>query len=162
MRAMAPALTLALPFLLLANAAQAIEVQRTIEVAAPPAAVWDEVGGFCSIADWHPDVAGCTLEEDDLTTYRRVETPDGRTFTEQLMAREAATRFYSTSLVDSPWPVTGLVSEFQVAPGPDGTSVIVWQADFSTLAVDEDAAADELGELYQTGLEGIRALFDDA
>ena len=54
MNAIAPALKLALPLSLLAGAAEATQVQRTIEVAAPPMAVWAEVGGFCSIQDWHP------------------------------------------------------------------------------------------------------------
>lgn len=162
MRVTAPALTLAMPLLLLASAVQAIEVQQTIEVAAPPQAVWEEVGGFCSIADWHPDVASCRLEEDDLTTYRTVETTTGEVFREQLMEEDGESQFYSYSLVESPWPVTGLVSEFEVAPGPDATSVIVWQAQFSTLAVDEDEAADDLARLYRNGLEGIRAMFEDA
>lgn len=54
MNAIAPALKLALPLSLPAGAAEATQVQRTIEVAAPPMAVWAEVGGFCSIQDWHP------------------------------------------------------------------------------------------------------------
>lgn len=161
MRSILPALALVLPMLPSTVAGQAFEVQETIDVPAPADVVWQEVGDFCSIADWHPEVAGCTIEQDDVTTYRTVETTDGKTFREQLLARNEETRFYSTSLVDSPWPVTGVLTEFQVGPGPDGTSFIVWQSDYATLAVDEDAAADELSRLYQTGLEGIAAMFGD-
>jgi hypothetical protein len=153
---------LSLPVLLLAGPAAAIEVQRSIEVDAPPAEVWEAVSGFCSIEEWHPEVADCTLEEDDVTTYRTVETTDGRSFREQLMAQNEETRFYSTTLVESPWPFAGLVSEFQVAPGPDGSSIIVWQANISTITVDEDEAADDLGQLYEMGLEGIATMFDEA
>ena len=153
---------LTLPILFVSGSAAAVEVQRTIEVDAPPAEVWEAVGGFCSIEEWHPDVADCTLEEDDVTTYRTVEITDGRTFKEQLMAQNEETRFYSTNLVESPWPFAGLVSEYQVAPGPNGSSIIVWQANISTVTVAEDEGADDLGQFYQRGLEGIAAMFDEA
>jgi len=153
---------LALPIFFVSGPAAAVEVQRSIEIDAPPAEVWEAVAGFCSIEEWHPDVTDCTLEENGVTTYRMVETDDGRSFREQLVEENEETRFYSTNLVESPWPFAGLTSEFQVAPGPDGSSVIVWQADISTLIADEDEAADDLGQLYQRGLEGIAAMFDEA
>ncbi|HRY23876.1 MAG: SRPBCC family protein [Geminicoccaceae bacterium] len=154
-------LILALPVLLAASPAPAIEVQRHIDVSAPAEEVWSLVGDFCSIEQWHPEVTGCELEEDDATTFRTLRTADGSTIREQLLDHDAAIRFYSYSLVESPWPVTGLVSEFQLAPGAVGENVIVWQAQYSTLAVDKDAAEKSLGAFYRNGLEGIAGMFTD-
>lgn len=79
-----------------------------------------------------------------------------------MLTEDGDTDFYSYSTVESPWLVTGLIGEFEVSPGPDANRIVVWQAEVSTLTVDEDAAMDELGRLIQSGLEGIAAMFDEA
>lgn len=153
---------LILPFGFVAGSAAALEVQRSTDVPAPVEEVWAAVGAFCSIADWHPDVSACELEEDDVTTYRTYETTDGATFRDQLMSHGADTQSYSYAMVESPLAVTGLIGDFEVGPGPDGTSFIVWQADFATLAVDQDEAESRIGEFFSRGLDAIRAMFEDS
>lgn len=49
-------LTLLAPLLLVAGSAEAADIQRSMEVSAPAAEVWDKIGDFCSIETWHPEV----------------------------------------------------------------------------------------------------------
>ena len=54
-------------FLALVADVQALEVSRSRDIAAPPAAVWAIMEDFCAIELWHPQVARCTLSEAEET-----------------------------------------------------------------------------------------------
>ena len=68
--------TLALGATLLAASgltASAASIDKSIDVKAPAAKIWEMIGPFCSIKDWHPAIGECT-EKDGvrmLTTQRR-------------------------------------------------------------------------------------------
>ncbi len=45
--------------------ALALEVTRSRDIDAPPAAVWAIIGDFCAIGRWHPQVERCILSTDE-------------------------------------------------------------------------------------------------
>ena len=56
-----------------ASAAPATSLARSIDVDAPPAAVWALIGPFCGIKDWHPVIATCTDDGRTLpSSYARL------------------------------------------------------------------------------------------
>ena len=86
-------MTVLLPLLPVAGAAEAADIQRSIEFAAPAEEVWDQIGDFCAIATWHPEVESCAIDEDDFTVYRTFQTEDGGTFREQLLEQQQGALF---------------------------------------------------------------------
>ena len=145
---------------LASSAAGAVEVQRSIEVAAGPDEVWALVGDVCSIAAWHPVIASCVPEEDDQTLYRILQTEDGSTLREQIMAIDDEARFYRYSILESPLPVRGYVSTLSVAPGADQDhAVIVWRSDFTSEGMTDEEAGGIIAGIYDAGLEALAARF---
>ena len=55
---------------------------ESVELAAPPDAVWSVIGQFN--LDWHPHVAKVRLVGDGIGQLRRIETRDGREIVERL------------------------------------------------------------------------------
>ena len=145
---------------LVAAPAGAIEVQRSVEVAAAPAEVWSLVGDVCSIADWHPVIASCIEEEDERASYRILQTEDGGVLREQIVEVDDDARFYTYSILEGPLPVRGYRSTLSVAPGSeDGHSVVVWQSDFSSEGMGDEEAAGIIAGIYDAGLEALADRF---
>ena len=53
---------------ILAGPANALEVSNFATVAETPDAVWQRIGEFCSIQDWHPAVSKCVQADEGGAT----------------------------------------------------------------------------------------------
>lgn len=73
------------------------------KLAAPVAAVWDRVGDFNAVPQWHPAIWANRLE--DGGRVRRVSVVGGGESVERLIAHDV-TRSYSYELADGPMPVS--------------------------------------------------------
>ncbi|VTZ27500.1 Polyketide cyclase / dehydrase and lipid transport (fragment) [Methylocella tundrae] len=60
-----------------ATPALALKVSKSIEIAAPPEKVWETIGEFCGIADWHPVVEKCELSTRGETQIRTLSLKGG-------------------------------------------------------------------------------------
>lgn len=135
--------------------ASALEVTRTRIVAAPPAAVWSLIGGFCDIARWHPQVTRCTLSTEEGAPVRALVAAGGLgTLVEIETARDEAAFSYSYRLVSGPLPVKGYAATLSVAPIGKG-STITWTARFEAEGMTEAEAVADVGGVYEAGLAGI-------
>ena len=143
-----------------ATPAHALELTRSRDVPAPPAAVWALVGEFCAIGRWHPQVERCILssDEDDDTVRVAVRglvlTGGLGTVVEVETARDEAAMSYSYSFVQGPLPVAAYNGTLAVRPNGAGSTVI-WSGSFDAAGLsDADALADIAG-VYERGLDGI-------
>ena len=148
-------LLLLLATVLLANPAAALEVSQSVEVQAPPEKVWDMIGGFCSIAKWHPVVKQCTESRQDGAAMRRLTTVDGAVLVEKRVQYSDEGMSYTYTIVDSPLPVTGYTSTLAVMGMGDG-SMITWSGEFAAKGAPDDKAKDVIAGIYQAGLTALR------
>ncbi|MDP4022655.1 SRPBCC family protein [Methylobacterium sp. NEAU 140] len=145
---------------LAAAPAGSAELVRSRDVAAPPAAVWALVGGFCAIALWHPQVERCTLSEeaDDETAQVRVRTLDLRgglgIVVEVETDRDERGMSYSYSFVQGALPVSAYNGTLAVRPNGTGATVI-WSGTFAPRDMSEADALADMEGVYARGLDGI-------
>lgn len=139
---------------------RAVEVARSIEIKASPAAVWAIVSDFCAIARWHPRVERCTLsdsgEADGETAAMRSLIVAGGlgTIVEVETDRDETTMSYSYAFVSGPLPVKAYNATLAVRP-IGANSTVVWTATFDAAGMsDADAKADIEG-VYEQGLAAI-------
>jgi uncharacterized protein YndB with AHSA1/START domain len=145
---------------LAAGPAGALEVTRSRDIPAPPAAVWALVGEFCAIQNWHPQVQRCILSgEDDDDGIRAqirglvVKGAQG-TIAEVETARDEVGMSYSYSFIQGPLPVRAYNATLTVRPNGEGSTVI-WSATFDADGMsDADAVANITG-VFDAGLAGI-------
>ncbi|TXN62757.1 SRPBCC family protein [Methylobacterium sp. WL6] len=138
-----------------AGAASALEVTRSRIVAAPPAAIWSLIGGFCDIARWHPQVTRCTLSSEDGAPVRALVAAGGLgTLIEIETARDEAALSYSYRLVSGPLPAKDYTSTLSVTPIGKGATV-TWTARFEAEGMTEAEAVADIAGVYEAGLAGI-------
>jgi carbon monoxide dehydrogenase subunit G len=153
-------LALALAGVALSLPAAALEVTRSRDIDAPPAAVWAIVGDFCAISRWHPQVERCILstDEDDETArvqVRGLVVKGGLgTIVEVETARDEAGMSYSYSFVQGPLPVLAYNATLSVRPNGAGSTVI-WSGTFDASGATDAAALADLTSVYDEGLAGI-------
>ena len=137
------------------EAASALEVTRSRVVAAPPAAVWSLIGGFCDIARWHPQVTRCTLSSESGAPVRALVAAGGLgTLIEIETARDEGALSYSYRLVSGPLPVKDYTATLSVAPIGKGAT-ITWTARFEAEGMTEAEAVADIAGVYEAGLAGI-------
>ncbi len=130
------------------------KIVETAHIGEPAGEVWEHVGRFSAIGDWHAMVAKVTSEGDEVGSVRRIETTDGATSIERLIEISSAPFFYRYSIEASPLPVRDYVGELRVDDNGDGTSTVVWAADFE-LALSSFRTLEGVRSFIKTGLTSI-------
>jgi carbon monoxide dehydrogenase subunit G len=147
-------------FLAQSTLGHALEVSRSLEISAPPAAVWAIIGDFCSIELWHPQVERCTLSENDATdgvtlpVRGVVTTESAGTIVEAETARNEGGMSYSSILLGGPLPVRNYSSTIAVTAKAE-RAVVTWRATFEADGVSDSDAVAEIAGIYERGLAGI-------
>ncbi|TXN60909.1 SRPBCC family protein [Methylobacterium sp. WL6] len=149
--------TLALPVLALVAGTvpgYAIDVAKTATVAAPLAKVWQAIGDFCGIGDWHPAVEKCALSEKDGMKVRTLSLKGGGTLVEEQVSRDDKVMSYTYTILSGPLPVSDYKSTLSVAP--DGTgSKLSWTGTFNAKGAPDTVATDAISGIYESGLKAI-------
>ncbi|MGH1591938.1 SRPBCC family protein [Methylobacterium phyllosphaerae] len=146
--------------LVAAGPACALDVTRSRDIPAPPAAVWALVGDFCAIQLWHPQVRRCILSGDDDDDGIRAQirglvvTGGQGTITEVETTRDEAGMSYSYSFIQGPLPVRAYNATLAVRPNGAGSTVI-WSATFDAEGMSDAEATAFIADVFATGLAGI-------
>ncbi|WP_336487690.1 SRPBCC family protein [Methylobacterium nigriterrae] len=152
-----PLRLLALPSLLLlagAGSSLALDVQKSVDVAAPPAKVWQTIGDFCGIGTWHPAVEKCTPSEKDGMKVRTLSLKGGGSIVEEQVSRDDKVMSYTYTILESPLPVSDYKSTLAVAPEGPGSKVS-WSGTFSARGAPDAVAKDVIEGIYDSGLKAI-------
>ena len=140
--------------LTVSSAAWAIDVEKSIAIAKTPTEVWAVMGEFCAIADWHPVIASCELQDKDGTAHRMLTTGDGGEIFEKQLSYDADDMIYEYAILESPLPVADYVSSIKVV-ADGGGSKVVWSSSFNSAGISDDEAAGLIGGIYDAGLNEI-------
>jgi hypothetical protein len=143
---------------LIAPAAHAATLTRSVVVPGTPADVWAMVGPYCAIKNWLPPVGSCT-ETGGAPLIRTLVTKDGQvTFVEREVARSDQDHYYSYEFVSSPLPVSHYRATIKVRPEGPEESIVTWSATYTPDTGRDADAKDALGGIYAAGLTSILQL----
>jgi hypothetical protein len=130
------------------------EAWASIDVGAPPAQVWELIGGFGSLADWLFAIVHSELT--DGGRVRRLLDSGGNTVIERLVAFDHDSRSYSYAIVAAPFPVTGYIATLQVLEAPNGIgSRVQWSARFTPDGVSETSVCQFFDNMFEEGLAAL-------
>lgn len=119
--------------------------QLTIDIDAPPEAVWAFVGDPTTVPQWYPKYVECTVDGDT----RVLRSAEGAELREALLERDEARRFYAYSVLSGA-PVASHRASFEVA-ARGGASTVIWTTD----AEPSDPAADLEQRLTPTQTDAL-------
>jgi mxaD protein len=129
-------------------------------ICAPAALLWDMVGRFNTLGQWHPLVRRSDTRGVGKGAVRRVGLISGGTLVERLEHVSNAERVYLYSVVEGPFPVAHCVSEIRVTDTGDGASVVSWTSNFIASGVTDREAAKALHAVFKAGLENIKRIYE--
>ena len=94
----------------------------SMKLTAPAKQVWDLVGGFNALPDWHPAVEKSEIEgaEGSKGSLRRLGLAGGGSIVERLEEVDENERVYSYSIVESPLPVADYTANLRVREEEEG------------------------------------------
>lgn len=120
--------------------------------------VWDMIGRFNALPEWHPAVEKSTLE--DGGKIRRLTLVGGGSIVERLEKMDEDGHVYRYSIVESPLPVANYTAELRVHPKADGSGCTVeWSSDFNPFNASMEDATKAIQGVYQTGFDNLRKMF---
>ncbi|MFJ3485981.1 SRPBCC family protein [Pseudomonas sp. NPDC090202] len=129
-----------------------------IDIPASPDTVWQLIGGFNSLPHWLPFIPKSELSEGGRV--RSLETPDGDVIIERLEGFDNAGRWYSYSITQAPFAVTGYRATLRVEALADAhTARVNWSASFTPNGISDEEAIALFDGIFRDGLAALRANF---
>jgi len=152
-----------------ADAPKTLKVVKTVNIQAPVDKVWNTLKDFDSLNKWHPGFAKDEIvkgENNKPGAVRKLTVKDGPSFTEELLAFDAATHSYRYRIIESPLPLRNYVSHISVKPGAKGGSLVTWSGTFKRKstsdtpaeAENDDAAVKLITGVYEGGLANLKKM----
>lgn len=137
-----------------------LSVEESTTLAASPAQVWQVLGDYARLQDWHPAVSASSITKGGAGapgTVRALTLKDGGRIDEELLAYDGAAHTMRYRILSSPLPVRDYASTLSVEPQASG-SRLVWKGQFHrTDAVDDAGALSLFSSIYRAGFDGVRA-----
>lgn len=135
-----------------------VNLSTTLPV--PARTVWEAIGGFNSLAQWHPAVAKSEEAKEGAATVRRLTLHGGGSIVERLEGKDDQRRTYSYSIVQGPLPVTAYKATLHVEENKDGKSCQVeWSSSFEPAGASEPEAVKVIRGIYEAGFDNLRRMF---
>ena len=128
-------------------------IQRWVSLPRPVDEVWAVIGGFGTIADWHPDVRSAEVFEIEGETHRHLQIGDAGVTLERLV--ETGPHHYTYEIVDSPLPLAEHRDTLSCVAEEGGCHVF-WSAMFEPT---DPTADDIVATFYEDGLRALREKF---
>jgi len=133
------------------------KVKMETELPVEPDDVWETIGRFNALQDWHPAVEESELEEGGRV--RRLKLAGGGEIVERLEQLDEEGHAYRYSILSSPLPVGRYTATIRVRPAADGKgSVVEWSSDFEPQGSEQEALETIQG-IYRAGFDNLRKLF---
>jgi hypothetical protein len=118
--------------------------------------LWQRVGAFGALADWHPQLVRFESYGERPGAWRNLELRDGQRQFERLDEVDPVQHLYRYSTRCPFAPNARYTSEFRIHAASQGSSVVSWSAHFEGSEADEAGEIRRLREFLRSGLENLR------
>ncbi|MFO1074025.1 MAG: SRPBCC family protein [Geminicoccaceae bacterium] len=135
------------------------KVTMSTPVAMNADALWDAIGRFAAIGDWHPMIEKVDAEGEQKGSVRTLQLIGGAKLVERLEEISPTERLYRYSITESPLPISNYFSEIRVKDNGDGSSTVEWSSDFAVKGSNETDVVKTIQEVYQAGLDNLTKLY---
>jgi hypothetical protein len=132
---------------------------ETARVGKAPDTLWHEIGQFGAVGRWHPLLSKVASEGEREGCLRTAEGRDGSRQTERLLKTTSKRHCYRYRyrMEETAMPVHNYTAELRVDDNRDGTSTVVWSAQFEPTA-DTAKTVESIRGFLKAGLDNIARL----
>lgn len=122
--------------------------------------VWQTIGGFSTIAQWHPAIESSEETTEDGATIRTLTLAGGGgTVVEKLETLNDKERSCTYTIVSSPMPLSNYEATLRVRDDGPTSCTVEWSSKFDAEGADENAAAAAVRQVYEAGFENLKRMF---
>ncbi|MHA1536749.1 MAG: SRPBCC family protein [Alphaproteobacteria bacterium] len=122
--------------------------------------VWQTIGGFSSIAQWHPAIESSEETSEDGATIRTLTLAGGAgTVVEKLETLNDKERSCTYSIVSSPMPLSNYEATLRVRADGPMSCTVEWSSQFDAEGASENDAAAAVRQVYEAGFENLKRMF---
>lgn len=125
-------------------------VARSVYLNRPAPEVWELVGRFQGLPEWHPAVEASHQERIEGIEHRRLGLAGGGEIVERRIDADGTS--YAYEILEGPLPVARYRATITVAEAGDG-AVVIWASTFDPT---DPKAKEVIAGIYETGLEALR------
>lgn len=141
-----------------------MEVKISVQLAASAESVWNVVGNFNGLPDWHPWVKASVLETAAGGIGRRITIVGGtagqRELTERLVSYDAALREWAYTVIAGPMTFANYVGRLRVTGDGTDRCQVEYVGRFTAAPGHTDAEASErVRTFWDAGLNSLPARF---
>ena len=127
-------------------------VSKSIELMGSPEEIWQVIGDFCDLDDWHPGIVACALTGRDGGVHRKLKLDNGAEVLEKLIAADPGGLNYTYSIVEAPLPIENYTATLAITRG--SPAILTWSGKFTS---DDPSMEAVFSGLYESGLDAIKA-----
>lgn len=135
------------------------KVKMETKLVVPANILWDAIGRFGALGDWHPAVEKCLSDGESKGSTRKLSLVGGGSIVERLEHISNKEKLYRYSITDSPLPVAGYTAEIRVKDNGDGTSTVEWSSNFEPKGAKMDEAVKVIQGIYQAGFDNLNKMY---
>jgi mxaD protein len=137
-------------------------ITETATIARDPETLWNEIGAFGSVGDWHPLLDSVEVLGYGTGALRIAHAKEGSEQVERLEALDPERRLYCYTVEDTSMPVRDYRGEFRIDPAGDAASLVVWSAVFELTPDGDGRTVESVRQFLHAGAEGLRHRFGEA
>jgi hypothetical protein len=134
------------------------KISQSTRLGVPADRVWNLIGGFNALPEWHPAVKASRL--DNGGRVRQLDIAGGGSLTEKLEKFDDQQHVYSYSMVQGTLPVADYRATIKVSEAEDGKGcTIEWSSEFLPSGASESDVAAAIEGIYKAGFENLKKMF---
>lgn len=135
-----------------------MEVRQSVRLPASVTDVWNRIGGFNALPDWHPMVEKSELAEGGAV--RKLTIPGAGILVERLEGEDESAHTYTYAITEGPLPVSDYHATLRVRE-EGGESVVEWESHFEPKGTTPDDAAKTIQGVFDAGFDNLKKLFGE-
>jgi hypothetical protein len=135
------------------------KVSMAMELGVPADKVWELIGGFNALPNWHPAVERSEVKGEGKGSVRTLHLAGGGTIEERLEQLDDSERLYRYSIVSGPLPVANYSATLRVRDEGGGKCTVEWGSDFEPAGAPEGDAVEAIRGVYQAGFDNLKKMF---
>jgi hypothetical protein len=135
------------------------EITETADIPVNTATVWQEIGGFGAVGDWHPMLERLDISTEGSRATRIARGKDGSKQVERLTQLNPSQHVYEYTMERSALPVRDYVGRFRVEPVGSDASRVIWSAQFELTDGGDGKTIEAVRQFLHAGTESIKTKY---
>lgn len=133
-----------------------ITISETARLYTKASRVWETLGGFHTIAAWHPRVRSGREERHGTQKVRKLDLAADAPLVERLESHDDRAMRYDYTVMSGPLPIREATGRLWITAERGGSCTVHWELRFAPAGVTRAEAIKAVQDYVRAGLESLR------